>query len=84
VGLIGALELVKDKARRQTFADPGEVGVLCRDLCIVNGLVMRAVRDTMIIAPPLVITREQIDELVDKARKALDQTLAELHRQGKL
>jgi putrescine aminotransferase len=84
VGLIGALELVKDKARRQTFADPGEVGVLCRDLCIANGLVMRAVRDTMIIAPPLVITREQIDELVDKARRALDQTHAELQRQGKL
>jgi putrescine aminotransferase len=84
VGLIGALELVKDKARRQTFPDPGEVGLLCRDLCIANGLVMRAVRDTMIIAPPLVITREQIDELVDKARQALDQTRDELHRQGKL
>ena len=84
VGLIGALELVKDKARRQTFADPGEVGLLCRDLCIASGLVMRAVRDTMIIAPPLVITREQIDELVDKARQALDHTLAELQRQGKL
>jgi len=84
VGLIGALELVKDKSRRQGFADPGEVGLLCRDLCIANGLVMRAVRDTMIIAPPLVITREQIDELVDKARRALDQTREELHRQGKL
>lgn len=84
VGLIGALELVKDKARRQTFPDPGEVGVLCRDLCIANGLVMRAVRDTMIIAPPLVISREQVDELVDKARRTLDHTLAELQRQGKL
>ena len=84
VGLIGALELVKDKAHRQGFADPGEVGVLCRDLCIANGLVMRAVRDTMIIAPPLVITHAQIDELIDKARKALDQTHAELQRQGKL
>lgn len=88
VGLIGALELVKDKARRQTFpphdGQAGEVGLLCRDLCIASGLVMRAVRDTMIIAPPLVISREQIDELVDKARKALDDTLAELQRQGKV
>jgi putrescine aminotransferase len=74
VGLIGALELVKNKAPRQSFADPGEVGVVCRDLCIANGLVMRAVRDTMIIAPPLVINHDQIDELIDKARKALDQT----------
>lgn len=84
VGLIGALELVKNKAPRQSFADPGEVGVVCRDLCIANGLVMRAVRDTMIIAPPLVISHDQIDELIDKARKALDQTQRELQRQGKL
>ncbi|MBM0107868.1 aspartate aminotransferase family protein [Steroidobacter sp. S1-65] len=84
VGLIGALELVKDKASRQSFPDPGEVGLLCRDLCIANGLVMRAVRDTMIIAPPLVITHAQIDELVEKARLALDQTLEQLHRQGRL
>jgi putrescine aminotransferase len=84
VGLIGALELVKDKARRQSFPDPGEVGVICRDLCIANGLVMRAVRDTMIIAPPLVITHAQIDELVEKARAALDQTRDELQRQGRL
>ncbi|WP_129775556.1 aspartate aminotransferase family protein [Peristeroidobacter soli] len=84
VGLIGALELVKDKAKRQNFPDPGEVGVICRDLCIANGLVMRAVRDTMIVAPPLVITHAQIDELVEKARAALDQTRDELHRQGRL
>jgi putrescine aminotransferase len=38
----------------------------------------------MIIAPPLVITHAEIDELIDKARKALDQTATELHRQGKL
>ncbi len=49
---------------------PGEVGLMCRDLCIANGLVMRAVRDTMIVAPPLVITHAQIDELVEKARLA--------------
>ncbi|MFC4309061.1 aspartate aminotransferase family protein [Steroidobacter flavus] len=84
VGLIGALELVKDKAKRLNFPDPGDVGVICRDLCIANGLVMRAVRDTMIIAPPLVITHAQIDELVEKARAALDQTQQELHRQGRL
>lgn len=75
VGAIGALEIVKDKATRRTFSNPGEVGTLCRDLCIDNGLVMRAVRDTMIIAPPLVISRGQVDELIDKARRSLDMTL---------
>lgn len=81
VGLIGALELVRDKARRTFFAEPGDVGTVCRDICIGNGLVMRAVRDTMIIAPPLVITHDEIDELIEKARKSLDMTLAELQRQ---
>ena len=84
VGLIGALELVRDKAKRAWFSDPGQVGTLCRDLCIQNGLVMRAVRDTMIIAPPLVITPAQIDELIEKARKSLDMTLDELSRQQKI
>ena len=84
VGLIGALELVADKVKRAFFADPGTVGTLCRDLCIQNGLVMRAVRDTMIIAPPLVITHAQIDELIEKARKSLDMTLDLLRKQGQI
>lgn len=78
VGLIGALELVSDRATRKAFPNPGDVGTICRDLCIEHGLVMRAVRDTMIIAPPLIITQPQVDELVAKARLALDATLRRL------
>jgi putrescine aminotransferase len=74
VGFIGALELVEDKAGRRFFPERGKVGTICRDICVENGLVMRATRDTMLIAPPLVTTREQIDELVDKARYCLDLT----------
>jgi putrescine aminotransferase len=54
--------------------------MVCRGHCFNNGLIMRAVGDTMIIAPPLVISREEIDELVEKARKCLDLTLQELRR----
>ncbi|BDX17917.1 MAG: aspartate aminotransferase family protein [Pseudomonadales bacterium] len=72
VGLLGAIELVKDKATRERFPDKGTVGTLCRDLCVANGLVMRAVGDTMIMSPPLIISRAEIDELVDKAWKVLD------------
>jgi putrescine aminotransferase len=82
IGLIGALELTREKGRRRGFAEPGTIGTLCRDLCIANGLVMRAVRDTMIIAPPLVMTRDHADELIDKARQSLDMTLAEVRRLG--
>jgi putrescine aminotransferase len=78
VGLLGALELVKNKQPRMWFEPRGKVGERCRDNAIANGLVMRATRDTMIIAPPLVITRAEIDELIEKAWRTLDQTAKEL------
>lgn len=80
LGLIGALELVKDKGTRERFAPLGDAGMLCRDFCMENGLVMRAVYDTMIVSPPLTITRAQVDELVDIARRSLDLTAERLGR----
>lgn len=75
VGMVAALELVKNKKTRERFTDKG-VGMLCREHCFRNGLIMRAVGDTMIISPPLVIDPSQIDELITLARKCLDQTAA--------
>jgi putrescine aminotransferase len=69
LGLMGALELVGEGNRR--FDKSLNVGERCRDLCIEHGLVMRAVGDTMIIAPPLIITRVQIDELLEKVDRVL-------------
>jgi putrescine aminotransferase len=82
LGLFGALELVKSKQPRTWFDPRGKVGERCRDNAIASGLVMRATRDTMIVAPPLVITKAEIDELVDKARRTLDLTLAGLKQDG--
>jgi len=73
-GLIGALELVSHKTSRQRFAKELKAGERCRDFSIEEGLVMRAVGDSMIVAPPFITTDAQLDELVDKAWKALDQT----------
>jgi putrescine---pyruvate transaminase len=84
IGLLGAIELVRDKRTRQFFANRGEVGTICRDFCFSNGLIMRAVRDTMIVSPPLVITRAQLDELADKTRRCLDLTLARCREEGRL
>ena len=74
VGMLGALELVPHKPAREFFQPRGKVGLLCRDLCVENGLVMRAVEDTMIISPPLIISEPQIDELIEKAWCSLDMT----------
>ena len=84
LGLFGAIELVTDKAtrtasQRRNFEPRGSAGMICRDRCVRNGLIMRAVWDTMIVAPPLIISHAQIDELLDKVRRSLDQTHAALY-----
>jgi putrescine---pyruvate transaminase len=81
-GLMAALQIVKDKASGLGFDPALEVGMLCRGHCFGNGLIMRAVGDRMIIAPPLVITRAQIDEMVGLIRKCLDLTLADVRQRG--
>ena len=83
IGLMGALELTPDKATRAPFSvKSGTVGTICRDFCFENGLVMRAVDDTMIISPPLVLSHEEADELVAKAHAVLDQTYAAIKEAG--
>jgi putrescine aminotransferase len=81
-GLMGAILLVKDKAKAQAFAPELEVGMVCRGHCFGNGLIMRAVGDRMIIAPPLVISRAQVDEMMALIRLALDRTLADVQAKG--
>jgi putrescine aminotransferase len=78
LGMLGAIELVADKRSRTFFRDRGTVGLVCRDHCFRNGLIMRAVRDTMIMAPPLVMTKEDVDELVEKARRCIDLTARDI------
>ncbi len=73
-GLIAGIQLCADRRHRTPFAEEGRAGTVCRDHSFDVGLVMRAVGDSMILSPPLVITHEQVDELVAKAREALDLT----------
>jgi len=81
-GLMGAVQLVKDKAKSAPFPSELEVGMVCRGHCFGNGLIMRAVGDRMIVAPPLVITRAQIDEMMALIRRCLDLTLADATSRG--
>ncbi|MDP9137657.1 MAG: aspartate aminotransferase family protein, partial [Pseudomonadota bacterium] len=77
-GFLGAFELTRDKATRARFADSGRVGVICRDHCFNNGLIMRACWDTMVFAPPFCIETGEIDEWLKLARRALDLTYREV------
>lgn len=73
-GMLGALELVPNKAERQFFAERGNVGSLCRNIALKNGLILRATYDSMLISPPLIISRTEIDEFFEKAWKSLNET----------
>ena len=77
-GMLAAIELVKDKVGPVLFDPVGDVGVICRDHAIAGGMMMRAVRDGMIMSPPLTFGRADIDEAVRIATMALDKTAADL------
>ncbi|TAG05450.1 MAG: aspartate aminotransferase family protein [Burkholderiales bacterium] len=81
-GFMAGLVLVKSKSPLQTFDGDLAVGMVCRGHCFGNGLVMRAVGDRMIIAPPLITTKAQIDELIALIRKCLDLTYDDLQHRG--
>jgi putrescine aminotransferase len=81
-GFMGGLVMVKNKATKEAFDPSLEVGMRCRSLCFKNCLVMRAVGDRMIIAPPLIMSHGQIDEMMTLIRRCLDDTLAELRAAG--
>ena len=84
-GLMGAIELVPDKSDlKKRFEPAGEVGNLARDHSFNNGLVMRAVRDRLIICPPLTLTHDEADELAAMVKKTLDDTLNDLKKQGRV
>jgi putrescine aminotransferase len=78
VGMFGALQLAQEKSSRRLFDPPGDVGAMCKDHCMDNDLIMRAVGDSMILSPPLIISKTEIDELMEKASQALDLTAREL------
>lgn len=74
IGLMGALELVHEKSSGKRFPEDRGAGSLCRDNLINSGLCMRAVGDTIICAPPFVLSHAEADELVELTWKALDLT----------
>lgn len=79
VGLLGAIELVKDKQTRERWSASGATGMKCRGHCFASGVVMRAVGETMFLCPPLIISDAEIDELFARVTQALDLTWRDLH-----
>lgn len=79
VGMMASIALTPDKASRAKFASaPGTVGYVCRDRCFGNNLIMRHVGDRMIISPPLILSPADIDEMIRRIRKSLDEAHQDL------
>ena len=72
-GLLGCVELKNDTK------SIGEVGMLCRNVAIRNGLMIRAVRDGMIMSPSLTFSKLEIDEMLKKLKLSLDQVYDDLN-----
>ena len=74
VGLMGAIEIVSNEDTLERFDEKQGAGTVCRDFLINNGLVMRAVGDTIVAAPPFTLSHDEADEMIEKAWKCLDLT----------
>ena len=78
VGMLGAIELVRDKNTQARFEPEGTAGAICRGHCFDTGVVMRAVGDAMFLSPPLIISNDEIDEMFGLIRESLDLSHADL------
>ncbi|MEO1038650.1 MAG: aminotransferase [Pseudomonadota bacterium] len=75
VGMIGAVELVKNKADKSPFDTIGAIGLKCFEFALDEGLIVRNIGDTIALCPPLVITEEELSELFDRLERALNRAL---------
>jgi 4-aminobutyrate---pyruvate transaminase len=82
IGLIAAVELVADKAGRGNFDPAAKVGGRLVRLLEQNGVIGRAMaNDSLGFSPPLVISKEEIDEMLDRVEKSLDELTVQLRRE---
>ena len=82
VGLIGAVELVADKASKRAFDPAQKVGAYFEERCRDHGLIVRALMDSVAMCPPLIITEDQVDECFARFTRALDDTEAWVSTEG--
>ena len=79
LGLIGAVEIVATPGTNLRFSGKeGTAGPIVRDICIRRGLMVRAIRDSLVFCPPLIVTHAEIDRLVGTIKLALDEALPAL------
>lgn len=75
-GLIAAIELVADKDSRALFAKPGAVGARAFEIGHEEGLIFRAIGDSLALCPPLIVTSDDVSEIIGRMRRVVERTEA--------
>ena len=81
-GLIAAIELVSDKASKKPFSKPGQAGAIAARIGHEEGLIFRAIGDALALCPPMIVTEEDLAEIVSIMGRVLDRTAAEIAEKG--
>lgn len=84
VGLIGAIELTRDRKNRKGFEPRDGIAAFVQARAQHHGVIVRGIRDAIAICPPLIISEAQIDELFDGISRALDDGYRHVQEKGLL
>ena len=84
MGLVGGLELVRDKTAKASFAPQDGIGLHIERCCQEHGVILRALGDTLTVAPPLIVDEDRIEDILDVVEVALAETLEHAHAAGLL
>ena len=79
-GLLAALQFAEDKPTRKRFANENDLAWQCRTFGFEEGVIIRSTLGRMIMAPALIASRSELDELVEKTRLAVDRTARSIGR----
>ncbi len=79
-GMVAALQLAEDKSTRKRFANENDIAWRCRTIGFEEGVIVRSTLGRIIMAPALIASREEVDELIAKTLKAMDRTAQEYGR----
>ena len=83
VGMIAAMELVADRRARRNFDPASKVGVRLTKLCEQHGVILRILPDdALAFSPPLIMTTDEIDQMLDGVGRALDELTVQLRREN--
>jgi adenosylmethionine-8-amino-7-oxononanoate aminotransferase len=78
VGLMGALEMVRDKATKESFGGDVGVGERIANAAADNGLICRPLGPSIVLCPPFIMTPALIDDMFDRLERAMKSVFAEV------